>query len=299
MKRALKWLGYVVGVVAALLVLAIGVGYGLSSRKFNKSYPIAVEPVVVPADSQSLARGKHLVEAIGKCQTCHGDDYSGSKMFDDPAFGRLTSRNLTSGPGGIGGTFTDADYVRAIRHGVGKDGKTLLFMPAEAFYYFNDADLGAIISYLKNLPPAASKIPAKRSIGPIGRAVMLMTPIPLPSASRVPQNPQRPSDIPVGVTNEYGSYLVKAGGCTSCHGATLSGGNKIDGVLALNLTLGGEVGSWTEADFTKAIRTGARPDGRILSAVMPWPYAKNMTDDEIRAVWMYIHSVPAKKLGEL
>ena len=48
----------------------------------------------------------------------------------------------------------------------------------------------------------------------------------------------------------------------------------------------------------KAIRTGVRPDGRVLSAAMPWPYAKNMTDDELRATWMYIHSLPAKKQGE-
>ena len=72
----------------------------------------------------------------------------------------------------------------------------------------------------------------------------------------------------------------------------------MDGVVALNLTLGGELGKWTEADFMKAIRTGVRPDGRVLSAAMPWPYAKNMTDDELRATWMYIHSLPAKKQGE-
>jgi Cytochrome c. len=298
MKRVLKWVGYAVGLVIVLLVVAVGVVYALSSSKFNKSYPMAVEPVAIPTDSASLARGKHLVEAVGKCQGCHGDNYTGTKMFDDPAFGKLTSANLTSGPGGIGGTFADVDYVRAIRHGVGKDGKTLLFMPAEAFYYFNDADLGAVIAYIKTLPPAASTIPAKRSIGPVGRAVMLLTPMPLHSASRVPQNAQRPADVPIGVTKEYGEYLAKTGGCTSCHGEKLSGGNKIDGVLALNLTPGGEVSSWTEADFMKVIRTGTRPDGRVLSAAMPWPFAKNMTDDEIRAVWLYIHSLSPKKLGE-
>ncbi len=299
MKRVFKWLGYLVGSIVVLLLVAVGVVYALSSSKFGESYPTAVEPITVPTDAVSLARGKHLVEAVGKCQSCHGDNYAGTKMFDDPVFGQLTSRNLTSGQGGIGRSFTDADYVRAIRHGVGKDGKSLFFMPAEAYYYLNDADLGAVIAYIKTLTPVASSVPAKRSIGPIGRAVMLMTPFPLVSASFVPKTAQRPADIPVGVTKEYGEYLAKTGGCTSCHGAAVSGGNKVDGVLALNLTPGGEVGSWTEADFFKAIRSGTRPDGRILSAVMPWPYAKNMTDDEMRALWMYIHSVPAKKLGEM
>jgi cytochrome c553 len=299
MKRALKWVGYVVGFVVALLIVAVGVVYALSSSKFSKSYPTAVEAVAIPTDSASLVRGKHLVEAIGKCQACHGDNYAGTKFFDDPAFAQLTSANLTSGEGGLGGSYTDADYVRAIRHGVGKDGKSLFMMPAEAFYYFNDADLGAVVAYIKTLPGVASPFPRKRSIGPIGRTVMLMAPIPLISASFVPQNAPRPADVPEGVTKEYGEYLAKVGGCTSCHGAVLSGGNKIDGVVALNLTPGGDLGSWSEADFIKAIRTGARPDGRILSAAMPWPYAKKMTDDEFHALWIYIHSLPAKKLGEM
>lgn len=299
MKRALKWLGYVVGAIVVLLVVAVGVVYALSAAKFGKSYSTAVEPIAVPSDSASLARGKHLVEAVGKCQVCHGDDYAGKKVFDDPVFGVLTSANLTSGQGGIGGTFADSDYVRAIRHGVRKDGKSLFFMPAEAYYYFNDADLGAVIAYIKTLPAVESPFPAQRRIGPVGRAVYLMTPFPLLPASLVPKDAQRPVAVPEGVTKEYGEYLAKAGGCTSCHGPALSGGNGIEKVLVLNLTPGGEVGSWTEADFTKAIRTGVRPDGRILSAVMPWPYTKNMTDDEVRAMWMYIHSVPAKKLGEM
>lgn len=299
MKRLLKWLGYVVGILVALLVVAVGVVYAVSSSKFSKSYPTAAESVTIPTDPASVARGKHLAEAIGKCQVCHGDDYAGKKVFDDPVFGRLTSRNLTSGEGGIGGTFTDADYVRAIRHGVGKDGKSLLFMPAEQFYYFNDADLGAMIAYLKTLPAVASPFPPKRSIGPVGRAVMLMTPMPLLSAPLVPQVAQRPADVPAGVTKEYGEYLAKTGSCTGCHGPSLSGGAKIEGVLALNLTPGGELGSWTEADFNKAIREGVRPDGRVLSAMMPWPYAKKMSDDEMRALWMYIRSLPAKKMGEM
>ena len=101
MKRALKWVGYVVGFVVALLVVAVGVVYAVSSSKFGKSYPTAVESIAIPTDSMSLARGKHLVEAVGKCQGCHGDNYAGTKVLDDPVFGQLTSANLTSGQGGI------------------------------------------------------------------------------------------------------------------------------------------------------------------------------------------------------
>jgi cytochrome c553 len=299
MKRALKWLGSIVGVLIVLLAVGFGTVYAITITRMSKDYPTSVESVRIPTDEASLARGKHLVEAIGKCQGCHGDNYGGKAFFDAPVFAQLTAPNLTAGKGGIGGTFTDADYIRAIRHGVGKDGKTLLFMPSQAFYHFNDSDLGAVIAYIKSLPPADQTIPSKRSIGPIARVVYLVSDFPLLAAPLVPVGEPRPADVPPGPTKEYGEYLAKAGGCTSCHGASLSGGNKVENVVTANLTPGGEVGKWTEEDFTKAIRTGTRPNGTIISAVMPWPYAKNMTDDEIRATWLYIHSLPAKKTGEI
>lgn len=296
--RALKWLGYIVGVLIALIVVAVGTVYAITSSRMGKSYPTAVETVAVPTDPASVTRGKHLVEAVGKCQSCHGDNLAGKRVLDAAVFAKLSSANLTSGKGGIGSTFTDADYVRSIRHGIGRDGKSLLFMPAEAYYYFNDTDLGQIIAYLKSLPPTDAAVAPARSIGPIGRTVSLISTFPLVSASLSIHSEPRPGDVAEGTTVEYGGYLSKAGGCTSCHGASLSGGNKVEQILALNLTRGGEIGKWTEADFTKAIRTGTRPDGRILNTAMPWPYAKNMTDDEIRAIWLYIQSIPAKQLGE-
>jgi cytochrome c553 len=299
MKGVLKWLGYTVGVLVAMLLVGIGTVYAISSSRMSKTYAIKAETVEVPTDPASIARGKHIVEAVGKCQNCHGDDFAGKQVMDAGAFARLTSTNLTPGKGGIGGKFTDADYVRAIRHGIGKDGKSLLFMPAEAYYHFSDADLGAIIAYLKTLPAVDAAVPPARSVGPIGRMVYLTTSFPLLPATMVSHDAPRPALVPAGVTKEYGEYLSKSGACTACHGAALSGGDKIDGaVLAANLTPGGEVGKWTEADFTKALREGTRPNGTILSAVMPWPYTKNLTTDEIRAMWMYIHNVPAKQLGE-
>ncbi len=299
MKRALKWLGSIAAVLVVLILTGLGTVYALTITRMDREYPTSVESVRIPADAASVAGGKHLVEAIGKCQACHGDNYAGKVVLAGGGFAHLTSANLTSGKGGIGGTYTDADYIRAMRHGVGRNGKTLFFMPAEAYYHFNNTDLGQIIAYLKTLPPADESVPRDRSIGPIARAVSLLTPFPLLSAPLVPVGEARPADVPPGPTREYGEYLSKPGGCTSCHGASLSGGNKIDNVvIAANLTPGGELGKWTEADFMKAIRTGVRPNGTVISAVMPWPYAKNMTDDETRALWLYIHGIPAKKLGE-
>lgn len=168
-------------------------------------------------------------------------------------------------------------------------------MPSEAFTYFTDADLGAIIAYIRRVPPVDQTHPSP-AIGPIARAISIMGDFLLVPAEKIKRGRPRSPDVPIGVTKEYGDYLVTTGGCKGCHSPNLSGGAKIRDVPAANLTPAG-IGKWTEADFVKALRAGVRPDGRILSAVMPWPKTKNLTDDEIRAMWIYLRTLPAAPTG--
>lgn len=289
MKGVLKWVGYVVGGFIVVVLLAVGTVYAITSSRMGKTYATKVEPLAIPTDAPSIARGRHLVESVGKCQGCHGENYAGTNMMDDPAFASLTPSNLTSGKEGIGGVYKDEDWVRAIRYGVGRDGKSLLFMPSEAFTHFNDTDLAQMIAYLKTLPPADMTVPKKRSVGPIGRAVYLLAGFPLLPASMIPANLSR-SVVPEGATPEYGKYLLETGGCTGCHGPNLGGGS-MGSTKTPNLTRSGELGKWTEADFVKAIHTGVRPDGRILSAEMPWPFMKGLTESELSAMFKYLQTV--------
>jgi mono/diheme cytochrome c family protein len=102
-------------------------------------------------------------------------------------------------------------------------------------------------------------------------------------------------------TADYGRYLADIGGCTGCHGPTLSGG-PIPGLPpeskpARNITPEG-IGSWTEPDFFKALREGIRPDGTpIDSTQMPIRLTREMTDLETRAIFMYLKTVPPKATG--
>jgi len=64
-----------------------------------------------------------------------------------------------------------------------------------------------------------------------------------------------------------------------------------------NLTPGGELASWSEVDFFTAIRTGVTPSGHKLSEEMPWQNFGQMTDDELKAVWLYLQSLPALPQG--
>ena len=163
-------------------------------------------------------------------------------------------------------------------------------MPSESFTYFSDSDLGAMIAYLKSLPPADMPVPKERAIGPIARAIYLFAGFPLLPAELIDRTTKR-NEMTPGVNLEYGHYLADVGGCTSCHTQSLGGGREVDRVISANLTTGGPLKSWTEADFFKAIRTGTRPDGSKISEVMPWKVMGTLTDDELRAMWMYMRSV--------
>lgn len=292
MKRVLKWVGYLVLGLVLLIVIGVGTVYAITSSRLAKTYPTQVETIAIPGDSASLARGRHLVEAVGKCMDCHGGNLAGLRVMDEPVFMKLTASNLTAGKGGVGSRYTDADWVRSIRYGVRPDGKPLIFMPSEAYHTFSDSDLGAIIGYLKSVPPADANAPPARSPGPISRAIYLLADFPLIPTELIDRSKRPVGVVMAGVTPEYGKYLSDAGGCTACHGANLGGGGKVDGVVTTNLTSGGPLKTWTEADFFNVLRTGTRPDGTRLNEAMPWRSAGKMTDDELRATWMFLRSVP-------
>ncbi len=95
------------------------------------------------------------------------------------------------------------------------------------------------------------------------------------------------------MTVEYGEYLVNAHGCRSCHGQQLNGAQPAEpgAPFAHNLTRGGELVGWSEADFFATLRTGVTPTGRQLSDSMPWKGLGKMTDDELRAVWLFLNSL--------
>ncbi|MCL4296669.1 MAG: c-type cytochrome [Anaerolineae bacterium] len=301
MKKVLKWLGIILGGLAGLILLALVGVYFMSESRLNKTYDVQPERVTVPTDAAAVAEGKRLFATRG-CMDCHKENGAGGDFIDDPLLGRINASNLTAGQGGVGGTFTDSDWVRAIRHGIDPTGKPLWVMPSEEFNGINDTDLGALIAYIKSLPPVDNDIAAS-SLGPLGRVLLVTDQIPVLPAEKIDHDAPRPVAIESGVTQEYGAYLAQT--CTGCHGATLSGG-PIPGVPAeppypANLTPEAQtgLGKWTEQDFLVAIREGKRPDGSSIDPKqMPWPNFAQMSDDEISALWLYLQSVPAKPYGQ-
>ncbi len=293
----LKRLLYLIAGLAGLVVLAIAMVYAITAVRFSTHYDVAATPVTLPADSAALARGKHLTGPIGKCDACHGEDLAGRMLGNSFAFGRLASANLTTGKGGVFRRYDDASIARAIRHGLRGNGTPLLFMPSESFNPMSDEDVGALIAYLRSLPPVDHEMPPSR-VGPVARILSLLTNFPLVPARSIDHGLVPPKSQPEEPTPRYGKYLVQLGGCTGCHGPGLNGQAMGPGAKpSANLTPQA-IGDWTEAGFLTALRTGVRPNHTpIDSTAMPWPLVGKMTDAEIHSVWLYLRTVPAKEFG--
>lgn len=292
MRKILKWTGIgLLGLAALALLAAVGL-YVTTSRRLNRSYTLPGEAVSVPVDQESISRGQRLVTA--RCGGCHGPNAAGTVLFQDAALGTISAVNLTAGQGIGGDPLTDADYIAAIRHGVDHNGRPILTMPSESYFYINDQELGDMIAYLKSTAPINNPLPATR-ITPLGITLIGAGAFgDLMAAEHIDHQAARPADVQPGATAAYGDYLVRAGQCRTCHGPDLAGGKDPDpnAPRAPSLTPAGELSAWDEADFIQALRTGSTPGGRQMSPFMPWMYIGQMTDDELKAMWLYLQSLP-------
>jgi mono/diheme cytochrome c family protein len=290
MKRILKWIAIVLGGLIGLLLIAVVALYLIGGNKAHKTWDITPEAVTIPTDAASVARGEHLVKTVSICVQCHGDNLGGKIFINQPNLAVIYALNLTPGEGGAGAEFKDPDFVRAIRHGVDPDGRALAIMPSQNFYYMSDADLGAMIAYLRTLQPVNNEFPDP-ALGAMGRILIGAGMLKFP-AEQIDHS-TRPAIPEVGVTKEYGDYLVHIGLCRDCHGENLAGGSDPNAPLGVNLTPGGDLGKWDDATFMKVLRSGVTPAGRKLSIEMPWVRYSGMTDDELKAIWLYLAAQPA------
>lgn len=109
-----------------------------------------------------------------------------------------------------------------------------------------------------------------------------------------------------------GAYLASIMDCSGCHtpgaltgqpdaGRPLAGSNvgfnipDLGIVYPPNLTPDPEtgLGAWTEEQIAAAIRTGVRPDGRILAPIMPYKNYARLNDADAQALAAYLKGMPA------
>ena len=300
MRATLKWVGAVAGIIAGLFILGGLILYAAGRMRLYKKYEVSIEPVAIPTDAASLAEGKRIFRYRG-CEACHGEHLQGLVYLDNPALGQVITPNLTAGQGGIGAQRTDEDLLRAISHGLRPGGTPLLFMPSTEFYFLSDTDLGRVLAYIRSMPPVDNETQPSALSFTGFIAMNVVKNITFLPAELIPHGEAPPPAPEPGVTAGYGEYLSLS--CKVCHGLTLSGG-EIPGFPAEwpatpNLTSGkgGRLPTWEETGFIEIIRNGEKHGRRINPLYMPWKSYRYMTEDELRAVYKYLMSLPPRDFG--
>jgi len=277
------------GAGAAFMVLA-----EMGDRKLARHVDIAVAPVALRDDAASIERGGYLFRSRG-CGDCHGMDGAGAVVVDDGAL-HVRSPDITPAPTGVVAGYTAVDWVRTIRHGVKPDGRPVMIMPSEEYNRLVDADLAAIVAYVRQLAPATGARAEVRLPMPV--KALYAAGVVRDASEKIDHSLAPAQPVPEGITTAHGAYV--ANGCIGCHGARLTGG-KIAGAppdwpAAARLAPGpgSALDRYPSAEpFMAMLKTGKRPDGSSVSKVMPFVSLKEMNEVDARALYLHLRSLPS------
>lgn len=236
---------------------------------------IPVAATAQTGDDALIKRGEYVARAAD-CEVCHtaagGQPMAGGLPFKTP-FGTIWSSNITpDAKSGIGG-WTEAQFEKAVRHGVRADGEHLYpAMPYTSYVKLSDADIHALWAYMRAQTPVSRTV-AKDGMGfPYNQRVALAG-WNLANFTDTPFAPDAGKDA---VWNR-GKYLATAlGHCEECHtprnlamglSSKAYAGGSIDGWQAFNISSDPQagIGSWSEKDLERYLSTGALP-GKATAA---------------------------------
>jgi mono/diheme cytochrome c family protein len=277
------------GAGAAFMVLA-----EMGDRKLARHVDVAVAPVALRSDAASIERGGYLFRSRG-CGDCHGMDGAGAVVVDDGAL-HVRSPDITPAPTGVVAGYAPVDWVRTIRHGVKPDGRPVMIMPSEEYNRLVDADLAAIVAYVRQLAPATGARAEVRLPMPV--KALYAAGVVRDASEKIDHSLAPAQPVPEGITTAHGAYV--ANGCIGCHGARLTGG-KIAGAppdwppaARLAPGPGSALDRYPSAEpFMAMLKTGKRPDGSSVSKVMPFVSLKEMNEVDVRALYLHLRSLPS------
>jgi mono/diheme cytochrome c family protein len=288
--KIIRWTGLVLAglltvVFTAGLVVALVGFYRLNIPPYH--YPVAA--VTIAATPEQLARGERLSRLF--CPACHSPTgkpplVGQGPLKGGPPVGTLYIPNLT--PAGELKNWSDGEVIRAIREGIHQSGRPLVIMPSEVFRNLSDADVQALVAYLRSQPAAGPTTPPPR----LNVLAALLI-----GAGVFHTSTQPPIAHPIlapaeGTSAEYGRYLVAIMGCPLCHGDDLAGrtGGRSGPPPGPNLTQ--LVPRWNEGDFIHTLRTGIDPYNHTLAEGMPWKdISAFASDEDLKAIFAYVHGL--------
>lgn len=308
-----SWTRSIFVILLILIVLvSLGITFTIGWRPIIGARKRALTERKFEVTSARLERGRYLVDSVNGCFGCHTDQ-DWSKPGAPPLAGRegsghiwadqdlpwLVAPNITPDKETGVGNWSDDALARAIREGIGHDGRTLFpVMPYPHYREMSDEDLASIIVYLRSAPAVRNQLPTTR--------------IPLPLnylLNNVPQPVTTPVAADLSTPEKRGSYLVSMAACADCHtpqqkgqpiaGMEFAGGFLIrepkGDVVSTNITPAASgIGYYNEATFIQALRMG-KVGARPLHASMPWYFFGKMTDDDLKSIFAFLKTVTPVK----
>lgn len=298
-----RWRNYIIGICFIAVAGLFGAAafffwpHGLPAVEASKSQP---------SGSELIARGEYLTVAAD-CAACHttknGKPFAGGLAFKLP-FGTIYSPNITPDKAAGIGDWSDAEFVRAMRSGVGKHGEDLYpAFPYSSYALLSTDDILAIKAYLTTLAPVSDPAPDNALAFPFNQRPLMRG----WKLLFVPWNPFQPDPSRDKKWND-GAYLVEAlAHCGECHtprglmfqrkqGVALSGGD-VDGWKAWNITSDKEygLGNWSDQQIADMLATG-HANGRGVAAG-PMREAIDLSlsklpQSDIDAIVSYLRTVP-------
>ena len=258
-----------------------------------------------------MERGEYLVRNVTGCLFCHSEldpstrglpikaGRSGAgRSWASEGIAWLSAPNITPDRETGAGGWTDDTIARAVREGIGHDGRALFpLMPYSNYRKMSDEDLASVITYIRSLPavrqaqaPSAVPFPVNRFINAVPQP--LYEAVPAPDSS---------------TPEKRGAYLVTLASCADCHSPMDSRGQFIPAMdfaggnafmhegreqrAAANITPAvNGIPYYNEELFLEVIRTG-RVREREISDVMPWGAYRGMTDEDLKAIFAYLKTL--------
>jgi len=300
--------------VALVVLLAAGISLTIGWRPFigPRARPLTSRHFDITP--QRLERGRYLFTSQTGCSGCHSlHDWTahdapilpngegvGQVMWFKDLPGRIVAPNITPDPDTGSGKWTDDQLARAIREGIGHDGRALFpMMPYEQLRHMSDEDLASLIVFIRSLTPVRHEQPPTEIIFPVK---YLIRSAPEPVTQPV-SGPDRSDPL------KWGQYLVTIASCNECHsprskgqvvaGMDYSGGFTLDGpwgsAASANITPDASgIGYYDDVLFLQVMRTGY-VRARKLNSIMPFGEFKNMTDDDLKAMFVYLKTLKPVK----
>lgn len=276
MKRLLRWTGYILGSLCAVVVLIVIGIYAVSEYRMTRSYEMPsplIGQMELPNDPAVLAEGERLAHIRG-CIGCHGN-LEGAVFFDVPLLARITAPNLREAMNKY--SLQELDAV--IRHGVYPDGSGTLAMPSSMLHFLSDEDLLAILAFIRSVETESQELPADRHR--IGIRALLALGFFQMQADTIDDLPPMKSGQ-LNDSSANGEYLVRTT-CTECHGVRLGG----DEMGSPSLVA---AKAYSPEAFHRLMKEGVAIGDRELGLMASVARSRfsHFTDEEIEAMHKYL-----------